>query len=134
MESVPGILSGWLGRACSGSSFSEIIRGFVYEIALPEQMVPRAEWPQIKQKGTEFLASSSFQMVRDTKNKTVIRDIRPFVKYLELSTESGTLRFCLLLGKEGSVKPAEILTEVLGLDKDIVTLMRIRKEKTLFTP
>jgi len=113
-------------------SLSEIIRGFVYEIALPEQVVPRAEWPQVQQKAVEFLNASSFQIVRDSKNKTVIRDIRPFVETLEFAPESGALRFCLLLGKEGSVKPAEILTEVLGLDKDIVTLMRIRKVQTRF--
>jgi len=113
-------------------SLSKIIRGFVYEITVPECMRAEIEWPRVARQAAEFRTASSFSMVRDTRDKTVIRDIRPLVEDLELSPESGKISFCLLLGKEGSVKPVEILTEVLDFDKEVVPLMRISKVKTLF--
>lgn len=114
-------------------SLSEIIRGFVYEITVPESMMKRIEWPKAVQKAADFLKAPSFSMTRVTTNKTVVRDIRPFVEDLQLSPESGTLCLRLLFGKGGTVKPSEILTEVLAFDRDMVPLMHIRKVKTLFT-
>jgi len=114
-------------------SLSDTIRGFVYEVTVPERMGISIDWPHASQKAAEFLTAASFPMVRNTKDKTIIRDIRPLVDVIELLPESGTLRFCLLLGKEGGVKPTEILTEVLDFDRDNIPSLRIRKVKTLFS-
>ncbi|SEM56372.1 radical SAM-linked protein/radical SAM family uncharacterized protein [Syntrophus gentianae] len=114
-------------------SLSDIIRGFVYEVTVPENLQSAMEWPRMEERAAEFLRASSFSVVRETKDKTVLREIRSLVEELELSPESGKLRFHLLFRKEGSVKPSEILTEVLNLNKDFVPLMRIRKVKTLFS-
>ncbi len=113
-------------------SLSDLIRGFAYEITLPEGIREQIDWPRTGRNAAEFLAASSFSLVRESKDRTVIREIRPLVSELELSPEAGTLRFRLAFGKEGSVKPAEILTEVLGFDRDLVPLLGIRKVETLF--
>jgi len=113
-------------------SLSAGIRGFIYEITLPERLAAQVEWSRAQQKADEFQLASSFPLVRETKDKTVVRDIRSLVEELELSPESGMVRVRLLYGQEGSIKPSEILTEVLDFDRDIVPLMRIRKVKTLF--
>jgi radical SAM-linked protein len=114
-------------------SLPDLIRGFVYEISVPEIITNNVDWLRTEQKAADFLSVSSFQMVRNSKDKTVIRDIRSVVELIEVSKESGTIKVCLLLGKEGTVKPVEILTEVLDFDQEIVAMTKIRKVKTLFT-
>ncbi|OPY14686.1 MAG: Radical SAM superfamily protein [Syntrophus sp. PtaB.Bin001] len=113
-------------------SLSELIRGFVYEISIPEGIWADDDWVRIEQKADEFLSASSFQMIRNTKNKTVVRDIRSAVEAIIILKESGIIKVSLLLAKEGTVKPIEILTEVLNFDRDNSNMIKIRKVETLF--
>lgn len=114
-------------------SLSDTIRGFVYEITVPERLAADVPWPRVEQKAVEFREASSFSILREKKGRQIVRDIRPQVEALELSKECGTLRLRLLFGSEGGVKPGEILSEVLEFDRDIVPLMRLRKVETLFS-
>jgi radical SAM-linked protein len=81
-------------------SLSDTIRGFVYEITVPERLAADVPWPRVEQKAAEFREASSFSILREKKGRKIVRDIRPLVEALELSKECGTLRLRLLFGSD----------------------------------
>lgn len=109
-------------------TLSETVIGFVYQAALPESY---RGLEAIDEKIAAFMNSEAYLIVRETKGKSTSKNIRPLVEKLARE-DSAVLTMVVRFGPEGSAKPADILTQVLGLDQDLVKTMHIVKVGTLF--
>jgi len=112
-------------------SLSEEIRGFQYHLCLPEAVGPDKD-AAIAGKLEQFLASATFTIVRETKGKTVVKDIRPLVEDLRLDPKQRRIELRAACEPAGLVRPADILTKVCSFDEDTARGVRIIKKKTFF--
>jgi radical SAM family uncharacterized protein/radical SAM-linked protein len=112
-------------------SLSEEIRGFEYHLYLPEAVGPDQD-ADLAGKLTHFLNSETFLMTRETKGKTVIKDIRPRVEELRLDSERRLIGLRVGCEPAGMVRPADILKKVCGFDDTTVRGVRIVKQDTFF--
>jgi radical SAM-linked protein len=109
-------------------SLSETVIGFAYQAFLPDSY-PGLE--TIEEKIATFMNREDYLIVRESKGKTTSKNIRPLVD--KLTREDRTvLTMVVKFGPEGSVKPTDILTQVLGLDQELVKTILIVKVGTLF--
>jgi radical SAM family uncharacterized protein/radical SAM-linked protein len=115
----------------SRPSLSEEIRGFQYHLCLPEAVGPDRD-AAIAEKLEQFLASETFTIVRKTKDKTVVKDIRPLVEDLRLDPKQRRISLRAACKQAGLVRPADILTNVCGFDEDTARGVRIIKQETFF--
>ena len=112
-------------------SLSEEIRGFQYHLCLPEAVGPDRD-AAIASKLEQFLASATFMITRKTKDKTVVKDIRPLVEDLRLDPKQRRIELCVACEPAGMVRPADILARVCGFDEDTARGVRIIKKETFF--
>jgi len=112
-------------------SLTEAIHGFAFSVALPNQMtVP--ELKHLEQKIADFLAVPAFFIVRAVKGKETRKEIRSFVDVLRLEGPDMRLYMELQFGVQGSVRPLDILTQVLGIPSEAAAILKTVKEKTFF--
>jgi len=112
-------------------SLSKVIKGFKYEVVLPEK-IPLEKEKLLDEKIETFLKSDELIMLREKKRKQTRRNIRPIVNALFFDREDSRIKMSLLFGKDGGVKPSEIIVEVLGMDSDSAKMARIIKTDTIF--
>lgn len=112
-------------------SLSEEIQGFQYQLELPKTSDPLSD-QAIQARLDRFLAADTFSITRESKGKTIQKNIRPLVKDLHL--EPGQRRIELLASCEpaGMVRPQDILLKVCDLDEPAVRMTRIIKTQTFF--
>jgi len=111
-------------------SLSKTIKGFRYDIILPE----KGENPPLEkldEKIDAFLRTEEFIVSREKKGRQIEKNIRPFVNTISFDRQANRIKASLSFGKEGGVRPAEILTHVLGLDAEAAKRARIIKTDTL---
>jgi radical SAM-linked protein len=111
-------------------SLNKNVRGFCYSIFLPAGM--NHDISILREKIKYFLSADVFVIKRDTKGKIMEKNIRPLVHTIQLDEKNGSLTTAVKITPEGSVRPMEILTEILGIDKDIAIISRIVRTKTVF--
>lgn len=113
-----------------GFSLAELVVGFAYELILPgdeeDEVLERFE-AQIR----VFLQAGNFGITRETGGKTAIKDIRAFVTDLALDRASRRILLSARFSPGGTVRPAEVLTGVLGLSMEELHRVRIIKSRTL---
>jgi len=125
-------ITGMSEMLLTGPALSEMVRGFEYEATLPER--PSGEgMSHIQESIDGFLAGGTFPIKKEKNGKTVIKDIRPLVETLSYDPQGGKIRLSVRMEKEGTVRVPDILTEVLGLDRETALQVRIIKTKTLFS-
>jgi radical SAM family uncharacterized protein/radical SAM-linked protein len=114
-------------------TLAEVVRGFAYELVLPEgpDGPGGAELDGIEDAIRRFLGAESFQVSRQTDGKTAAKEIRPFVAALSLDRSSRRIRLAAHAGPKGTVRPAEILSGVLGLSGAALRSIRIVKTALL---
>ena len=95
-------------------SLAELVVGFAYELIFPGDEVDE-ELDRFEAKIRAFLQTENFGVARDTKGKSVMKDIRSFVTDLALDRAGRRILLSARFGPEGTVRPAEVLTGVLGL-------------------
>jgi len=110
-----------------GPSLSDMIKGYHYEISLVGDH-------GIAEKIGAFLEAESFQITREIKGKSVVRDIRPLVDTLAIDEACQNVHVTVSLRQGGGVRPLEILTRILGLDEEGAKTTRIVKTGTVFEP
>ena len=115
-------------------SLSKIIKGFKYEIVLPEKIPLEKEEVvgSLDKKIETFLGSDEFIILRVKKEKRTKRNIRFLVDKLLFNRKDNRIEVSLLFGKEGGVRPFEILTQILGLSNDMAKMARVIKTDTIF--
>jgi len=106
------------------------LTGFSYIITFPPSDGGAGE--KMGEKIAAFLEAESWIITRETKDKSTARDIRPFVTGLSAGEEKSELRLTVRIGPEGTVRPMEILTQVLGIDPETARHARIVKTRTLW--
>lgn len=111
-------------------SISLILKGFIYELIFPDD-INRSRLISIEENIGNFLASSTFEIPKETKGKTVIKDIRPFVQSLILDSENKKVKIALIFLQEGSARPSDIITHILKFDITEARQIRIIKTKTI---
>jgi len=107
------------------------LRGFQYAASLPENL-DDAALAILEGKIAAFLAAKTFTVVRTVKDRTVIRDIRPLVTSLNISRTARRLFMNVHFSNAGSVRPEDILIQVLGLDPALPAAMNLTKTATFF--
>ncbi len=112
------------------ASLASQVTGFSYAIALPP--AESGDLVGLSSKIAAFLQSDSVIITRETKEKRVVKDIRPFVSGLALNEEKCTLLLQVRMSSAGTVRPQEILRSVLGLSHDAAQQARIVKTATLW--
>jgi hypothetical protein len=113
--------------AAGDSSLAKIVRGFRYRVALPSGDCTEGLEGRI----AGFLALSSFIVEREGKDKTTRNDVRPYVEGIFLDRKTGVLEMTLRNADGRTVRPAEILTHVLGLEEGLVRSLCIVKTETI---
>ncbi len=112
-------------------SLSDAILGFRYRLALggPEG-TPSDE--EIREALRAFLEAPSFTATKVTHNKTVTRDIRPFVDALSYEPQDRIL--CLQVRRldNGTLSPTDFLRDVLNMEGQALIETRITKTDTCF--
>lgn len=109
---------------------AQSLRGFVYELILPadtdEERIGR-----LSRIIEIFLAARSFPISRQSKGKTVTRDIRPFVEALTVRAREKTVDLTVRHAQTGSVRPVDILRHVLGFSEEETQRIVVVKTKTM---
>jgi radical SAM family uncharacterized protein/radical SAM-linked protein len=113
-------------------SLAEEIRGFHYHLCLPETVGTDRD-DEIAAKLDRFRASASFTITRNTKEKTVLKDVRPLVMDLRLDQKQRRIDLRVFCEPAGTVRPADILSKVCDFDEETVQRVRVLKRETLFT-
>jgi radical SAM-linked protein len=112
-------------------SLPAAIEGFQFSCPLPPSWTSR-EMGDAEAGIASFLETASYPLSRTVKGKQTTRDIRPFVDVLRIDHGRGCLSMKLRFDSRGTVRPVDILTEILGLNPTDVAKMTIRKEETYF--
>ena len=112
-------------------SLSETILGFHYRATLPRSETMCSD-PEIGDKFRDFLAAASFMTTKTTKDKTVVKDIRPLVEDLYFDPAERVVDLRIKWHNNGALNPLDFLRECLGLGEADLTETRITKTETFF--
>jgi hypothetical protein len=113
-----------------GFTLAQLVVGFAYELFLPDDEGKEA-LDRFETKIRAFLQAEHFGVPRETKGKSIIKEIRSFVTELALDREGRRILLTARFGPAGTVRPAEVLTGVLGLSREALHKIRIVKSGTL---
>ncbi len=108
-------------------SLAELVTGFEYHLILPAELTGD-ELDRIEAGIDAFREAESYAVTREVKGQPVAKDVRPFVLTLGLDRASRRIDLIARTGPEGTIRPAELITGVLGLDQE--SLLRIGILKT----
>jgi radical SAM family uncharacterized protein/radical SAM-linked protein len=108
-------------------SLAELVIGFDYDLILPDELAGE-ELDRIDAALHSFRDAGSVIVTRAVKGMPILKEIRPFVLILDLDKASRRIALAARTGPEGTVRPSELITGVLGLSEE--TLHRIRIVKT----
>jgi radical SAM family uncharacterized protein/radical SAM-linked protein len=112
-----------------GFSLAELVKGFVYDIILPEG-IAEADLDRFEADILRFFDMESFPVRREANGKAVIKEIRPLVTGLTLDRPSRRIILSAHFGPEGTVRPTELLTALFGLSPEATHRFRIVKTAT----
>jgi radical SAM family uncharacterized protein/radical SAM-linked protein len=110
-------------------SLAELVVGFDYDLLLPEGFAEGA-LDALESSLRTFLAAEHFSITRQTDGKTIDKEIRPLVAKMALDRPARRILLAAHFGPQGTVRPAEILTAVLGLSTETLHKTRIVKTAT----
>jgi radical SAM family uncharacterized protein/radical SAM-linked protein len=114
-------------------AIAQATQGFEYELQLPAAIdSPRLS--VIKENIENFLASATFEIPKETKGKTVIKDIRSFVQNLALNDKDKKVTVTLSFLQAGSARPSDIITHILKSNTAEGRKIRVVKTKTILAP
>jgi hypothetical protein len=110
-------------------SLAEIVKGFHYDIILPEE-TGEEDLQRCEADILRFLDAQSFAVRREVSGKTVLKEIRPLVTGLTLDRPSHRIILSAHFGPEGTVRPTELLTSLFGFSPEAARSTRIVKTAT----
>ena len=110
-------------------SLAELVKGFVYDIILPEG-IGEENLDRIESGILHFLDAEHFNVNREVNGKTVIKEIRPFVTDLALDRSARRICLAARFGPERTVRPADLLTSLFGFSPAAARGVRIVKTAT----
>ncbi|HEX7415892.1 MAG TPA: TIGR03936 family radical SAM-associated protein, partial [Smithellaceae bacterium] len=116
----------------SEKTLAQALQGFEYELYLPAD-IDSDRLSTIKENVDKFLAAPSFSIQRLSNDKTVTKNIRPFIEKIALDTSGKKVEFTVRQTQEGSARPTDIITHVLGFNTEEGLQIRVVKTRTLLT-
>ena len=119
--------------ATGAKTLAQALYGFSYEIHLPEN-IEKNQINIIRDNIGKFLTSPSFNISRLSKGKTINKNIRPFVKSIAFNPSENTVEFTAGHTQEGSARPVDIITHVLGFSNEEAPYIYVTKIKTILLP
>jgi len=111
----------------AAKDLARALYGFTYDLLLPADMDERKLTAGID----NFLAATSFPISRQSKGKTVTRDIRPFVEAMVFNAPEKKVTVTLRHAQAGSVRPIDIIQHILGFPADQTQQVYVTKTKTI---
>jgi radical SAM family uncharacterized protein/radical SAM-linked protein len=115
----------------NSKALSDTIRGFSYLASMPEDFFP-ANGAAFDEAINRFFTAEEFLIERTIKDKSVRKDIRPLVTIIEVDRNRTGIMMSVAFSQEGTVRPIDIMTKVLGIDDEIARACLIAKTETLF--
>lgn len=112
-------------------SLSDAIWGFSFSVLLPDDYT-ESDMASLTQKVADFLETTAFNIVRTVKGRETTKEIRSYVDELRLDLADRCLHMTLRFGVQGTVRPMDILTQVLNIPQEKAMGLCVLKEKTLF--
>lgn len=109
---------------------AQSLYGFTYDLILPADM-DKQKLRNIAFRIEEFLAAESFPISRQSKGKTITRDIRPFVDTMTFNAKQNKVAITLRHAQTGSARPIDILQHILGFSNEQTPQVSVIKTKTL---
>ncbi|MHB8139004.1 MAG: TIGR03960 family B12-binding radical SAM protein [Smithellaceae bacterium] len=109
---------------------AQSLYGFAYDLMLPAE-TDEENLKNITDQIEKFLASTSFPISRQSKGKTVTRDIRPFVEAITLNAGEKKVTTTLRHAQTGSVRPIDLIQHILGFPADQAQQVYVTKTKTI---
>lgn len=106
------------------------LQGFIYELYLPAD-IDADNLSVVKNNMNEFLAATSFNISRQSKGKSVTKDIRPFVESMALDPAGTKVTLTLLYAQTGAARPIDIINCVFGFAADQISKIRVVKTRTI---
>ena len=97
------------------------IQQLTFEVRLPQSLDTELVAEAIR----SFREAGSFEISRDHKGKTTVRDLKEWVENVSFS--DGCFVMVLRSGASGSVNPLDAAAGILGLDREDVRAMHIVK-------
>ena len=114
-------------------SLAELVIGFAYELILPPEETEEA-MQGFETAISAFLQAERFDVIRESGGRSAVKEIRRFVTDLSLDRPGRRILLFARFGPEGTIRPMEILTGVLGLSTEAARGVRIVKCATLPAP
>ncbi|KAF0157921.1 MAG: Fe-S oxidoreductase [Syntrophaceae bacterium] len=109
---------------------AQTLHGFTYDLMLPED-TDEQKLKYIAGSIDKFLGTKSFPISRQSKGKTVTRDVRPFVEALTLNAPEKKVAMTLRHAQAGSVRPIDIIQHILGFPANQTQQVYVIKTKTI---
>jgi len=109
---------------------AKALYGFSYDLILPAD-TSEDRMDMIGGDIEKFLAATSFEITRTAKGKIVTRDIRPFVELMTLNKDDRKVEATLRHSQTGSVRPVDIIQNVLGFQPEQTGSVAVIKIKTI---
>ena len=85
----------------------------------------------MKESMDRFLGDESFTIIRQAKGKTISRDIRPFVEWLEINIPEKKVVMTLRHAQHGSARPVDLMEHVLCLSPEEIKRVLLVKTATI---
>jgi len=110
-------------------SLAEIVKGFNYDIMLPEES-GEEDLQRYEADILRFLDAESFPIRREMNGKIVFKEVRPLIAGLTLDRPSRRILLSAHFGPAGTVRPTELLTSLFGFSPEAARGARIVKTST----
>ena len=111
---------------------AQALWGFSYELHLPCG-INSAHFAALEDNIRKFLAASAFDIVRKSKGKNISKNIRPYVEKMALDLAKKKVVLTIRHSQQGSARPTDIITHVLGLSEEDNKQIHILKTRTLLS-
>ena len=114
----------------SAAALSEAIRGFSYEVKLPQKEFIFSE-QEIHRKIQDFLISSACVITKKAGGKIKEKNIRPFVEDLIFCVDSFSLQMKIKWLSNGTLNPYDLLQNILPVPEERLRKLHITKTDTM---
>ena len=118
--------------AIGEKDLAHALKSFSYELNLPRS-IDSTRLTALEDNIQKFLASTVFNIERKSKGKKIAKDIRPFVERVILDSAKKKVELTIRHSQQGSARPIDIITHILGFNEEENKLIRIVKTMILFS-
>ena len=113
-------------------TIAQMLQGFEFELYLPAD-IDSTRLMTIEENIKNFLVTSTFNIQKVSKGKTVTKDIRPFIQNMILNAAGKKITFTVNYTPTGSARSADIIAHILKSSINESRQIRVVKTKTILS-